>query len=477
MKMIAKTVFQRAKTPVMALICMPLLAIPSQVGMAQVPAKAAPYHVQDEYAIYGNVNTAGGEDEVAVNPTDPNNIIVAVLAGINRMADGEVPDGTAEQRTRRGQEANAFSVFAVTWNRGQTWTYSEDHTGRSNFDPAVAFGPDGTLYRYVEASGDFKTSVDKGKTWSPAGAGLSLRGRAEIFVDNSTGTVYVDAPGSTGTPAHASVSVVASNDKGTTWTAPQWFDSPEYPALAVNISSAMTAGNGRMAVAYISGTAGGAAPRIVFGTSKDYGKTFERHVVPYQGAADFVMLAGDQSTPGKYAIMTMSPDRTQLPVYVTKDYGNTWSRKVVAARAPAGTIVYHKGDKAKGHNISDDPMLDIKYSNKGQLAILWRAIYPDGSFDIWSSFSPDGGKTFKSLRVNNATSPPKSLDRSNFLNHDDYWDLDFDNEFVHFVYTASQPGYLASWYARIPISDYLSPPARVDTRTQWWNPAGQYIPK
>jgi hypothetical protein len=241
----------------------------------------------------------------------------------------------------------------------------------------------------------------------------------------------------------------------------------------------MTAGNGRMAVAYISGTAGGAAPRIVFGTSKDYGKTFERHVVPYQGAPDFVMLAGDQSTPGKYAIMTMSPDRTQLPVYVTKDYGNTWSRKVVAARAPAGTIVYHKGEKAKGHNISDDPMLDIKYSNKGQLAILWRAIYPDGSFDIWSSFSQDGGKTFKALRVNNATSPPKSLDRSNFLNHDDYWDLDFDNEFVHFVYTASQPGFLASWYARIPISDYLSPtpPARVDTRTQWWNPAGQYIPK
>jgi hypothetical protein len=223
----------------------------------------------------------------------------------------------------------------------------------------------------------------------------------------------------------------------------------------------MTAGNGRVADAFTSGTA--AAAKIVFSTSKDDGKTFETHTVPYQGPKPLIVeLAGDQSKAGRYAVVTSSPDATQIWVYQTEDYGNSWT-KVVAAQAPKGTLLLNKDSDTPAARLmkvlsgGDTTMLwATKYAPKGgQLAILWRARYPDDSYDVWSTYSNDGGKTFKSLRVSNATSPAKSVERSNFLRHEDYWDLDFDNDSIHYIYTGSQPGFLASWYARVPIADYL----------------------
>jgi hypothetical protein len=96
----------------------------------------------------------------------------------------------------------------------------------------------------------------------------------------------------------------------------------------------------------------------------------------------------------------------------------------------------------------------VKYSRNGEMGILWRAAYPDKSFDVWSSLSFDGGKTFHAIQVSHATSPPKSRERGHFLVGDDYWDLDFDKEFVHFVWTDSRPGFLATWYGRVPLSAY-----------------------
>jgi hypothetical protein len=181
-------------------------------------------------------------------------------------------------------------------------------------------------------------------------------------------------------------------------------------------------------------------------------------VTPYAGTlTNRIILAADQSKPGRYAILTLSPDATQLWTYVTENSGNTWS-KTVAAQAPKGMKLLNKDSKTQPAILKKDNLRllwAMRYNRNGQLAILWRARYPDDSYDVWSSLSNDGGKTFKSLRVSNATSPVKSLERGAFLEHEDYWDMDSDKEFVHFVYTGSQPGFLATWYARIPISDYL----------------------
>ena len=105
MKMIPEIVFQRAKTPAVLLGSVSLLVILGQVGMAQVPKVIPAQTIKEEYVVYGNPNMSGGEDELAVNPTDPNHIIVGMLAGHNRLANGDLTDGSAEQRQRRLREA------------------------------------------------------------------------------------------------------------------------------------------------------------------------------------------------------------------------------------------------------------------------------------------------------------------------------------------------------------------------------------
>jgi hypothetical protein len=73
--------------------------------------------------LFGDVNVGGGEAEIAVNPKDPNNILVGILAGKHRLADGKLPDGKPETRSQRLAEHDwCWVVLAMTHDRGQTWT-------------------------------------------------------------------------------------------------------------------------------------------------------------------------------------------------------------------------------------------------------------------------------------------------------------------------------------------------------------------
>lgn len=473
----------------------------SQTLPPSTPAKS----VSEEYVLFGNVNVGGGEAEITVNPRDPNNILVGILAGHHRLADGKLPDGKPSTRDQRlGQPDWAYSVLAVTHDRGATWTFSEDQLRKkfdlcNCFDAFVEAASDGTLYwgclPEVKRDGsDYKvkgsipeggpvfmsggsyimSSTDEGKTWSepseimgrdsearwPDGgknmvwALSSPWDRAEVVIDNSTGTLYSTGHGRGGDPVHEEDSVTSSHDKGKTWGRVYLWDS-EGTGYPQSGRGAIAAGNGRLAVTYVASKAPDVSmkcPCIVFETSTDDGKTFERHVIPNAtpGSGRGVLLASDQSRPGHYAVMTVNSGGDKWLVHWTDDSGRTWSAPVVAAQAPSGMKV----------TISDltvgNAMAAIKYSRAGELGILWREFYPDKSFDVWSSVSGDGGTQFRSLRVSHATSPPMSRERGHFLVGDDYWDLDFDAEYLHFVWADSRPGFLATWYGRVPLSAYGS---------------------
>lgn len=482
----------------LAVLCMIVLMgslpVVSQTGQAPAPPKFQ----SEEYMLFGNVNVGGGESEIAVNPKDPTNILVGILAGKHRLADGKLPDGQPSTRSQRLGEADwCYSVLAMTHDRGQTWTFSEDQLRKkfdlnNCFDPIVEAAPDGTLYwgclpEVSRDGSDYRkgsvanggpiamrggsyimSSTDKGKTWTEPsmimGSDQAARwpnggknmvwelsspwDRAVVDIDHGTGTLYATGHGRRANPAHQEDSVTASHDKGKTWGPVYTWDSEgaEYPQSG---SGDIGAGNGLLAISYIASKVPDASvtcPCIVFETSKDDGKTFERHVVPTVAPPRQASLAVDQGKPGRYAIMTTGPDDSQQLVYLTEDYGKTWSKPIVAAQAPSGAQMGTAG--------SSRVLSAIKYSPKGELGILWRAVYPDNSSDIWSSVSSDGGRQFKTVRVSHATSPLRSTDRGHFLVGDDYWDLDFDSELVHFVWTDSRPGFLATWYGRVPLSAY-----------------------
>ena len=149
------------------------------------------------------------------------------------------------------------------------------------------------------------------------------------------------------------------------------------------------------------------------------------------------MLAADPTKDGRYAIARQSGPA--MYVSITEDGGKTWAQPVVAARVPQGASFGHRA---------------MKYSAQGNLALIWKATYPDRSFDVWSAASRDTGKSFKTVRVSHSVSPPYIVDRGNFMFGDDLSSVDIDDRYVHVVWGDNRSGFEATWYARVPLDAY-----------------------
>ena len=150
------------------------------------------------------------------------------------------------------------------------------------------------------------------------------------------------------------------------------------------------------------------------------------------------MLAADQTKEGRYALARQSGNK--LMVSLTEDGGKTWLPPVLAAQLPAGATFGHQA---------------MKYSaTTGTLALLWKATYANRTYDMWSSASLDGGRSFKTVRVSHAVSPPTNLERGNFGFGDDLATVDVDGEYVHMVWGDNRAGFFGTWYGRVPLSAY-----------------------
>ena len=68
--------------------------------------------------------------------------------------------------------------------------------------------------------------------------------------------------------------------------------------------------------------------------------------------------------------------------------------------------------------------------------------------------SRDGGRTFKTVRVSHAVSPPYIPERGNFLFGDDLSSVDVDDAYVHVVWGDNRAGFQGTWYGRVPLTAY-----------------------
>jgi len=238
----------------------------------------------------------------------------------------------------------------------------------------------------------------------------------------------------------------------------------------------MTARHGAAAVAYMARTVpasdNATRPCVVFGLSRDHGKTFSYHVLKEiaapptmggrggpsanpggrgpagngrgipggggRGNGGVAGLATDPTRPGRFAIMTGT--NTEYRVSISNDFGQTWSAFVTAGRTPNAVSLTKPS---------------LEYSRQGVLALMWRAIYEDRTYDIWSSISRDGGATFSApLRVSHAVSPGSVPERNAGMFGDDIQHLDVDGQNVHLVWADSRAGFQGVWYGRVPLSAY-----------------------
>ena len=344
-------------------------------------------------------------------------------------------------------------------------------------------------------------SKDKGKTWSnpvwvhplkspqlyppnvhPVQEQVAPLDRPYFAADAQTNTIYVSGSGAvytvdpatverpkvdpslpgkgyTGYPP-ASVSrnrafIRASHDDGKTWGMIYPMDSDDYPGGGGSFSAAF----GNLAVVYnatkVPESLGVQCPCTIFETSRDDGRTFDRKIVPAPPASpDAAAAAGrggrgggfgggraslgaDPSKQNRYVIMRQV-GRTAT-VSVTEDGGKTWSTPVVATTLPEGASF---GQSA------------FKVGPSGYMAMMWKQQYQDGTYDVWTWGSRDGGKTFKTIRMSHAVSPPRIRERGNFGLGDDLSSIEVDEQYVHAVWGDNRSGFLGTWYGKIPITAY-----------------------
>jgi hypothetical protein len=482
----------------------------AQYAVTNLPVDQSTQYKGEEYLLIGDAVRGAGEPVIAINPRNPNNIIVGAMANLHYVEGSpfgatQMPVGPDTILKYRNTPEASISMYAVSHDRGRTWRYIEDPF-RHHFDmngTADAFvgaAPDGTLFigsmsffprnaspeilaleqepepALLFGGTTLTWSQDQGRSWrhppvmvmgldtpiEEYGPGLKpLRklttpyDRPYLVSDLSTGTIYVPGTGLGAEPPRRQTFVRASKDNGKTWGLIYAYDSPQYPQGAFG-AGRPSAAHGVLGVTYIASTVPSnkahKCPCLIFGASRDDGKTFERHVVrsglPEQrgfvegmGPPVLPMVAADPSRAGRFAVMLLAADGSELQVLVTEDYGKSWRGSVRAGGTPGAQTTKP----------------DINYSPRGDLALMWLAVHPDRSYTAWSAVSRDGGNRFSaSLRVSRAPSPPRSAIkfRGNNWDGDDLSSLAVDDDFVHIVWADGRAGFLGSWYARVPLSSY-----------------------
>jgi hypothetical protein len=475
-----------------------------QQPITDLPINQTTSYKGEEFLLIGSATRGAGEPIIAINPKDPNIIIVGAMSNLHYV-EGEkfaAPGRMVSQDTisvYRNTPDSSISIYAISYDRGKTWRYFEDpfrDFSRMNTTADTFVGADGDGTLFIGAMSffplnasplmidnekdptkgqlyggiDIASSSDNGKTWgtpvrvmgqstpreeyapevNPVFKGTTPYDRPFLITDQSTGTIYVSGDGVGGDPVHMENYFRVSNDKGKTWGLIRSFDSPDYPQAGFGSRSG--AANGVLGVAYMASKApassGAKCPCLVFGVSRDEGKTMERYIVqsevpPMRGFFGFgnPSLAADPSHRGRFAVMSLADAGATMQIFVTEDFGKTWKGPVKAGSVPGAIVVRP----------------DIGYSPKGDLAVMWRSMKPDNTYSLWSAASHDGGATFsKPLQVSQAPSPAREsiLYRGNNWDGDDLSSIAVDNDFVHVVWADGRAGFMGAWYARIPLTSY-----------------------
>jgi hypothetical protein len=320
-------------------------------AVAGIPFEYSPVAGQEVDAILNDpINLSGAsnfgcttpqnETSIAVNPTNPLNVV----AGANDYrvccdADG-LNDGTGW----------AYASFdgGLNWQNVQLPGLTVETGGMGNFhkvdsagDPALAFGPDGTVYyanivfsRDTPSSGiAVSSSSDGGRTWSAPNM-VAYNGTANFFNDKEwiaagpNGKVVVTwtrfSQGAHGAGYLASTIVGAiSADKGKTWNR-QGFPVSDAAHPYDQGSQVAFAPNGDLIVSYegASPTAGYTTDAMVIARSTDDGRSFATreigHVYDdldcYPVAFDRQVLSNQHFRINSYPSMAIDPTSGRIAV-------------------------------------------------------------------------------------------------------------------------------------------------------------------
>ena len=470
---------------------------------------APPTFPSEEYLLLGNATRGAGEPMIAVDPTDPKNMIAVAMGSVQQLHGKPATQGGTDEYHLVAN--STITWLGVTNDGGSTWDVKELPilSGKNTRcpDSFADVTKDGVFIagcepRETASDPDFwgesalMISRDKGKTWGPVvplisdhhldrfAPGLkpvsggfppnapdrvasnSPWDRPFTYIDDSTNTIYGVAKGGSAVVdvakrlRRSQAYITASTDGGKSFGTIYAWDSPDYPQVSRGIG--VDAAHGVVAVTYIASSApaseNATCPCAVFGISRDRGKTFTYHVLknitvppPNPNAAG--RGPGGPGGGGTGGLTDISADPTKAGRFaMLKSDRAQYSVAVSEDNGTTWSPFVVAGTVPEAVSFSKPA---FEYSRDGVLGLIWRASYGDGSYDIWAVISRDAGKTFaKPVRVSHAKSPAFDRYRNAGLFGDDIQDLSMDKNNIHLVWGDSRSGFQGVWYGRVPFSAF-----------------------
>jgi hypothetical protein len=450
-----------------------------------------------------------GEVKVAVNPKDPNNIVITFMGSLETDTVEHLMAKSAAEYTSTPRFL--LCGAATSLDRGRTWKLQElgipvgatptiktaMPRGAGCWDDTITVDADGNFYigsvvsspydygkraghaKDVEIAGVWR-STDKGRTWTLYEAEADGAGIVNVVADQSTGALYVlniftdllvsrDRAESFETiarpPKDPNAGLQAMLSAKRPWR--------EQGALSASTTSSysyvtnLSAGNGQLAIADLVDRVGGVTagcPCAVLALSTDQGKSFKLNPVPMEipaGTTPFarnlwdISVAVDPSRKGRVAISYVEPAMRQMIVVVTSDSGKTWSKPI--RLGGNGGLVNRTA---------------IAYGPTGALGVMWRMNYDKekpfkptpfkrsldwndavpGPQDVFAAVAPTGDVDFSAPVQVNAQRSPAPQDWSD--GQDDWSGIAVDKSAVHVVWGDRRDGDLGVWYGQIPLNAF-----------------------
>ena len=272
---------------------------------------------------------------------------------------------------------------------------------------------------------------------------------ARGVIDPVTGAITLSGgfPAPPGEALHSQRFVSTSLDGGRTWGTIHAFAAPGWPQ---RWDGHLVAAHGKLAISYLADAVPDAGVQclcVVFATSVDGGATFERHFVT--GVAEFDTLvhyppiAAHPAREGVYALALVEKDKPSPGVRVTDDGGGHW-RTLAAPSGPADVV------RASRPAIALAPT--------GEIALMWRGYYADGSYDTFIAAAPDGGAFGRPLRISTARSAVSEALLGDYSVRGDFIDtIAVGGGLAHAAWTDWRSGRTAEVvYGRVPLSLLLA---------------------
>ena len=408
------------------------------------------------------------EPYIAVNPTNPSNVIAAWIK-VTGFTQGSI--------------AMSYSNDAgVTWSAPQNAPHFS--TTFTSADPSIDFNASGKAFlTYV----DYKLSMDSGKvliissanggqTWSGAVQVIDGLETADLPVDRPwvavdrsggmfDGRVYVTSKNYENGITTNHVYMKYSSDDGATWSPLDILDDSLPTDLVTSMGALAIGADGSINVSYFSWHLPlSFALRVVLVKSMDGGVTFTPHIMAVAPAG-----SGINDTLQFGSTLSANPANAQNLVF-TYTSGVNGDADILSINSSDGGITWSSAnpvpvnDDALGNGNEQD-MSWAGFSPNGMYCVAWRDRRNSGDdavspFEIWATASYNGGVTFgQNVLVSSVLSPDIPIQKGN-----DFIGLAASNTFLHINWCDYRAGNYEIFYNHDSLSSVVHVEQRPDAK-------------